>query len=174
MDLKVHFGVLFTIFLHSVLGQVYLAKNQAQATKMGSMLYYKAPSKDAPKVSTVEPSTEPSAEGQYYMAENYYADYKAIEGPPKYQPEYGPTSEGPASISEVSTASPTPSSPADIQGHLDALLKLLLTSKTNSPKFLLLLPLMGKGAKPSPPAAAPSPTTVKPRPRKKTKYIVVN
>lgn len=167
--------LLVSLCASAVYGQVYLASSpqaQGQSTKMAPHVYYKA--KEVGKVTTAEPSTEPSQ--QYYsMGENsYYQDYKASNLPLKYTPDYGQTSETPMEYSNTTPSTP-PNNPADIEGHLNTLLKLLLTSKVSSPKFLLLLPLTGKGggghAKPESPQA---PTTVKPKPRKKTKYIVVN
>lgn len=163
--------VLVSLCVSAVYGQVYLGNSpQAQSSKISAQMYYK--SKEVPKVTTAEPSTEPSQ--QYYsMGENsYYQDYKAANGPIKYTPEYGQTSEVPIEYSNTSPSTPA-NNPADIQGHLDTLLKLLLTSKVTSPKFLLLLPLTGKGSPPKSESSQP-PTTVKPKPRKKTKYIVVN
>lgn len=161
--------------------QVYLSSSQAaQSSKMAPLVYYK-PKETAPKVTTAEPSTEPSQQQYYSMGENYYQDYKApTNGPSKYShSDYGgQSSEAPpaSDYSANTTPSPPPSNPADIQGHLENLLKLLLSSKVSSPKFLLLLPLTGKGGSYAKhePESQPTPTTVKPKPRKKTKYIVVN
>ena len=163
---------------------VYLSSGQAQSTKMAPMVYYKPKEPPPPKVTTVEPSTEPSGQQQYYsMAENYYQDYKGpTNGPQKYAlADYGaPSSEAPSVHTDYAANTtpapppPPPRDPGDIQGHLENLLKLLLTSKVSSPKFLLLLPFTGKGAAYAKPDPPPTSTTVKPKPRKKTKYIVVN
>ena len=159
--------------------QIYAKGNQAQATKMGPIVYFKpAP----PKVTTAEPSTESSQDTsqdnqQYYVADNY-ADYKPNLKQPKYMSEYGQTSEAPTYEASTPPAASNSYGTGDktIQNHLDALIKLLLTKKGNTPKFLLLLPLNAKGYKPSPPetTTAAYVTTVKNKPRKKPKYIVVN
>lgn len=128
-----------------------------QVSKLGPLVYFKP----RPRVTTAEPSTEVNSES--YDKQIYYTQSSV-------------STEASATSTEQPVTKPSyGSSEADIQAHLNALVKLLLQTKSHSPKFLVMMPIManGKPVETTNAAATQPPATVKPKPKKKIKYIMV-